>query len=155
MDKVPVIGPYVEVIKILAMKMIRFFPISLTLNQGFLEAFRIRSAFYDRYDSDNLNQISYFKTNSSNALNFIRLNLFFTANLIADKTMGFRDDIYPENFVNYVIFVLYVFLLTMLIYNIIISIAIESLKDVLENSEVRTIKRKIDYILHVEDSLSI
>lgn len=172
-DKIPLLGPFVEVFRKCFNKYFKMLPMFVVLCFGFLQAFRIRS-HYNIYaqarNETDLNQITYFDNSTSILL--VRMVNMILGNLEIGDDMGLGDDMDAGNWINYVtnslnsyqnyissllfkvILCLFVFILVIFIYNLFIGIAVDSISDVIDNSQIQTFKAKIRFVLEIEDFMN-
>lgn len=150
LDKVPFVGPYVEVVINVAMKFARFIPLYITICMGTLLAFRVRSRF-NIVDMNDPNEITYFNTTFAFGIaQLISLNI---GGPVAD-VMGLGDGLTSANMVNYFLYLLFSFIICIFLFNIFIGIGVDQIGEIINNSEVQNLKIKVDYVLEIEDFLT-
>ena len=111
---------------------------------GFLLSFRYRSKYYI---SDGPNMMTFF--NGTFEFTFFRILTFVTGQLGTDE-MGI-DSIGSDNFVNYLIYGCFIFVMPILFFNTFTGIAINEITELFKNSEAENISTKIEYVFKLEN----
>ncbi len=142
LDKFPRIGGYVKVIGRIAREAISPFIVILILLCGFLEAFKNRSIYKGQQDTSSFDTINNF--NQSFEYNGFQIYAMMIGNLPIEK-MGV-DNLTGPNLVNFVIYFIFMFLISSLAFNIFTGIAINEIQSLIEDSNIQIMKDKIDYI---------
>jgi hypothetical protein len=145
LDKVPYVGIYIDVIWKILKKSLKFLLILIMALIAFILAFRNRSKFYE-INGQGANQMSYFNTSFVN--NLFQLTKFSLGNLETDN-MGI-DHGNETNFVNYLIYGCFIFIMPIMFLNIFQSISIGEVKQLFEESEINDLRTKIKYVLLFE-----
>jgi Leucine-rich repeat (LRR) protein len=138
LDKFYGIGPYVNVFGDVIQKSLKLIVIIFICLIGFLLSFRNRA----NYSTKVSNTIPYF--NSSFELDIFKILTMVIGNDGTDN-MGL-DNMVPENIINYLIYLCFIFLIPILFINIFTGIAINAIDDLIENSEANIVMTKIEYI---------
>lgn len=142
LDKFYGIGTYVSVFGDVIRKSSKLLIIIVISLIGFLLAFRNR-ANYSSVDSYN---IPYF--NVSFELSFMQMATMVIGNDGTDN-MGIAN-IVPENMINFILYLTFLFMVPILFINIFTGIAINAIEELIENSEANIIMNKIEYVFRWE-----
>jgi hypothetical protein len=153
LDKVPVVGPYVEVFKRVFAHLTSFLPFFIIIFLGFLFTFQSRSQYFraNNVNGTTVNQMMLYS--SSFPVNFVRMFYMSTGDF--DQTeMGLGGDVSAQNFINYFLLLLFMFFMTLFLYNFFLGITLVELSKMLDDADLRLAKAKIRYTLAVEDFLT-
>jgi hypothetical protein len=153
LDKVHVVGPYVEVFKRVFARSMSFLSFVLVIFLGFLFSFQSRALYFTANNANDttINQVSLYA--SSFPVNFVRM-LYMTTGDFDQTQMGLGSDVSSQNFVNYFLLLLFMFFMTVFLYNFFIAITLVELGRMLDESNIRTLRVKIKFTLAVEDFLT-
>ena len=164
-------GGYVKVIGRIARESISPFVIILILLCGFLAAFRNRSVHKDQEATPSFNATGLFNTsvhkgqeatssfdtmnkfNGSFEFSFFQI-YFMMAGDHQTEEMGVDNLTWP-NLVTFVIYFLFMFLISSLALNIFTGIAINEIQILIERSNIQIMKDQIDYIYDGDYSIFI
>jgi len=124
LDKTPV-GGYVKLIGQIALQSISPFIVILILLCGFLEAFRNRSVHKGPDNSSSFDTINNFNVSFENS--FFQIYSFMVGNIQAND-MGL-DNLTGPNLVTFGIFIIFLFLIPSLAFNIFTGIAINEIQN--------------------------
>jgi hypothetical protein len=141
LDKTPV-GGYVKLIGRIALQSISPFIVILILLCGFLEAFRNRSVYKDQYKTSSFDTINNFNGSFENSI--FKIYSFMVGNLQAND-LGL-DNLTGPNLVTFGIFIIFLFLIPSLAFNIFTGIAINEIQSQIKECNIQILKDKIDYI---------
>ena len=141
MDKTPV-GGYVKVIGRIALQSTRPFIVILILLCGFLEAFRNRSVYKGQENTSTFDTINNFNGSFENSI--FQIYSFMVGNLQAND-MGV-DNLTGPNLVTFGIYIIFLFLIPSLAFNIFTGIAINEIQSLMKDCNIQILKDKIDYI---------
>ena len=144
LDKTKV-GGYVRVIDQIARKSVKPFVIIFILLLGFLIAFRNRS-IENNSSFDTIDHL-----NGSLPHTFFQI-YFMMAGDHQTENMGI-DTLTEANLMTFVLYFVFMFLISTLTFNIFTGIAISEIQGLIDDSNIETMKEKIDYIY--EGSYSI
>jgi Leucine-rich repeat (LRR) protein/uncharacterized membrane protein len=149
LDKIPIIGKYIEVIGQILLKSMTILVFLLIALIGFILAFRNRSTFYgfENSESNSVDQMSYFNTNFE--YNIFQLTAFSLGGLNTEQ-MGI-EIINEKTLVNYIIYGCFIFFMPILFLNIFQSISIGEIQNLYEESEANEMRKKIEYIFVLEE----
>jgi Leucine-rich repeat (LRR) protein len=137
------LGAMINVIGKIIKKSIPITLLLLIVAIGFILSFRNRSTYYEMsgHGGDDLTQMSTFNTT-------FEFNLFqilqFGLGGIATSQMGI-DMIQGSNFVNYIIYGCFIFIMPIMFFNILTAISLDAIGDMMENASDDIILNKIDY----------
>jgi hypothetical protein len=123
LDKTPV-GGYVKVIGKIAQQSIKPFIVILILLCGFLEAFRNRAVHKGQDNTSSFDTINNFNASFENSI--FKIYSFMVGNIEASE-MGL-DNLTGPNLVTFGIFVVFLFLIPSLAFNIFTGIAINEIQ---------------------------
>ena len=148
LDKTPV-GGYVKVIGQIALQSISPFIVILILLCGFLEAFRNRSVHKGKDNNSSFDTINNFNGSFENSI--FQIYSFMVGNLQAND-MGL-DNLTGPNLVTFGIFIIFLFLIPSLAFNIFTGIAINEIQSLIKDCNIQILKDKIDYIYDGDHSI--
>jgi hypothetical protein len=148
LDKTPV-GGYVKLIGRIALQSISPFIVILILLSGFLEAFRNRSNYKGQDNTSSFDTINNF--NGSFEISIFQIYSFMVGNLQAND-MGL-DNLTGPNLVTFGIFIIFLFLMPSLAFNIFTGIAINEIQSLIKDCNIQILKDKIDYIYDGDHSI--
>ena len=148
LDKTPV-GGYVKLIGRIALQSISPFIVILILLCGFLEAFRNRSNYKGQDNTSSFDTINNF--NGSFEISIFQIYSFMVGNLQAND-MGL-DNLTGPNLVTFGIFIIFLFLMPSLAFNIFTGIAINEIQSLIKDCNIQILKDKIDYIYDGDHSI--
>jgi Leucine-rich repeat (LRR) protein len=137
------IGAKINVIGKIIKKSFSITLLLLVVAIGFILSFRNRSTYYEMsgLGGDDLTQMSTFNTT-------FEFNLFqilqFGLGGIATSEMGI-DMIQGSNFVNYIIYGCFIFIMPIMFFNILTAISLDAIGDMMINASDDIILNKIDY----------
>ncbi len=136
------VGLYVYVFKACLSKSIRLFAILFIVIFGFCISLRIQSN----------GQIS-----DVEMQNFITLNSSFQAgvlqisNMLIGNMESFSEmSVSTDNMANYIVTMLFIFLMPIFLYDLITGLAIGEINEVLKDAEIKTVQTRIDYVLKIQ-----
>ena len=140
------IGPYVTVFGNVVRKSLRLLVILIICMIGFLLSLRNRGN-YDFGTNPNVsNSIEYFNTT-------FELSLFrmfsMTVGQISTDGMGI-DYLTGNNFINFFIYGLFIFIMPIMFINIFTGISIDEIQTLINRSEAQNISERIDYVFKFE-----
>jgi len=141
MDKT-VLGGYVKVIGKIARDSLQPLVIVIILLLGFLMAFRNRAHHKGSEESSSFETMGLF--NSSFEYSFSLVYTMMVGNLQTED-IGITNLTLP-NLVNFFIFIVFLFIISTLAFNIFTGIAIDEIKSLIADSNVQIMKDKITYI---------
>lgn len=141
LDKI-YLGRYVKVIGKIARESVPPLFIILILLFGFLFAFRNRASYHGREDIYNYTPISHFNTSLERGIFDI---FFMMAGEHVAESMGV-DLLTWANVANFFIFLIFMFIMSTLAFNIFTGIAINEIQSLLDDSNAQIMKDKIEYI---------
>ena len=141
LDKTKV-GGYADVIGRIAEESISPFIVILILLCGFLLAFRNRSVHKDQYKASSFDTVNNFNVSFENSI--FQIYSFMVGNIDAND-MGL-DNLTGPNLVTFGIFIIFLFLIPSLAFNIFTGIAINEIQSLIKDCNIQILKDKIDYI---------
>lgn len=137
MEKIQVIGLYVVAFCRILSNSLKFFPIFLIMLTGFVLSFKIRANFgVDHFEGSIQNQ--YMKGLS----------------MVLGETDSGSMGLYDESIINYIIYFLFIGLMSVIILNLLVGIAVSDIKEVLDEADIRQINLKIIFVLSIQKSLN-
>ena len=137
MEKIQVVGLYVVAFCRILSNSLKFFPIFLIMLTGFVLSFKIRANFgVDLFEGSIQNQ--YMK------------GLSMVLGETDSNKMGLQD----ESILNYIVYFLFIGLMSVIILNLLVGIAVSDIKEVLDEADIRQINLKIGFVLSIQKSLS-
>ena len=150
LDKFPVlkIGPYINVFGKIIKHSIPLVVILILFMSGFLLSFMNRSTYYLNSDINQMNITQMSRFNGTRAFNLVQLLLFTTGSL-ATEQMGI-ETLQWKTSVNFLIFVLFIFFMTILFINIFTGISIGEVQDLIQNADAEIIETRIKFVLNWE-----
>jgi hypothetical protein len=149
LDKMPCVGPYVPVLKKVLRRTMSFMPLFVIVFLGFLFSFDTRASYYTSNVSNGttLNQVSLYA--SSFPINAVRLFYMMLGDF--DQTqLGLGGDVSSQNFVNYILLLLFAYFMTLFLFNFFIAITVFELGKMLEDSNLILMRAKARYVLKIE-----
>jgi hypothetical protein len=144
LDKVPTLGPYVKVFGKIIKRSLPLLIILAIIIIGFSLSFMNRSTYYLKTNY-NETQILMSRFNGTFEFNLIQLLTFMTGGLQTEN-MGI-EKVHLYNLVNFLIYLVFIFFMTILFLNMFTGISIDQVQDLIKNAEAETIEAKIKYIL--------
>ena len=146
LDKFYGIGPYINVFGKILKRSLRVIFILLIGMVGFLLSFRNRAnADYSDNDMYTNNNMGAF--NTSFELAFFKVFTMTVGSV--DENMGL-ENLNKNNFVNYFLYGLFLFMMPILFLNIFTGISIDEVKDLIDRSKAENIIFKINYVYNFE-----
>lgn len=136
MQKIRVIGLYVVAFTRTLKNTLKFFPIFLIMLLGFFLSFKIRANF----------GIELFKGNSE--LQFMK-----TITLVLGESNS--DDMGLHSYTNYFIYFMFIGLMSVIILNLLVGIAVSDINQVLSEADIRQINMRIMFVLQIQKSTNI
>jgi Leucine-rich repeat (LRR) protein len=152
LDKFHYLGKFVHVFGNIIRRSIPLFIIVLINLISFVLAFRNRTS-YDFNDSKNNNtnhterhHMTHFIGTFSNSL---FKTLEFLVGGITTESMGL-EELNSLSFINFIIYGLFIFIMTILFINIFTGISIDEIQSLIQHSEAQIQTRKINYVFKIE-----
>ncbi len=144
LDKVHKLGPYVKVFGKIIEKSLPLLFILAIIIIGFSLSFKNRSTYYLKTNY-NETQTLMSRFNGTLEFNLIQLLTFMTGGLQTEN-MGIEEG-HLYNLVNFLIYLVFIFFMTILFLNMFTGISIDQVQDLIKNAEGETAEEKIKYIL--------
>jgi methyl-accepting chemotaxis protein len=151
LDKFFGIGPFVNVFGKIIIRAYKLFIVLLIILVGFVLSFKNRSNYYLKLKNNNEtfdknNEITAFEGDFT--FNFYS-SIIMTVGQIAASGMGINE-LNSESLINFIIYGIFIFIMPILFINIFTGIAIDEIRQLVDNSKIEIISAKIEFVYKIE-----
>jgi Leucine-rich repeat (LRR) protein len=151
LDKFFGVGPFVNVFGKIIIRAYKLFLILLVILAGFLLSFKNRSNYYLQLKNNNQtfdknNEITAFEGDFAN--NFFNI-IMMAIGIISPTGMGITN-LNAESLIDFLIYGIFIFIMPILFINIFTGIAIDEIRQLVDNSKVEIISTKIEFVYQIE-----
>jgi hypothetical protein len=149
LNKLPYVGIYVSVFGEVLKKSLKFLAIVFIVMTGFFISFQIRSDFDRTYPTDMDNNVDKFDGHFFTSV-FLIVEMML-GGFEGMSELGLGMTITHFNIANYVNLALFMFVVTIVLHNLFLGIAVEELSKMVDDAELQYIIMKIEYTMRVRD----
>jgi len=142
LEMTPLFGIYFVAYKKTLVQFLKLLPIIFLTISGFLFAYRVRS-LYSQSSSH---------VNKSYGYSIAKLITMVLGDFELDK-IGLGEEMKLANFFDYLIYIKFIVLMSILLINLTVGISIGEIKTTIDESEIKNINERLKFILNVQGTL--